>query len=193
MIEGNGRGTSRVRRCTSPEPSEGRRQSKVGIGKTRRCVLEPMPMNESFAITPGRSVGPFALGMPRFEIWTLNRCPVTSFYKTPASERRTDDFTLLGIHVYYDENDCANYIEAHTSVQHNEVTLILDGKRINSLFVGELREICSMWDCSVEDCDCGFDVPTIGLSIYSHEYEDDHSKVDAVSVMPPTSGSTPRR
>ena len=155
----------------------------VDDGDSFSGLVEVVAMNESFEITPGRSVGPFTLGMPRREIWSLHRCPITSFYSPQGSERRTDDFTLLGIHVYYDDNDCANSIEAHMSVQYNRVSLILDGNRINSLSVGELREICLMLECPIKAYDFGFEAPSIGLSVYSHDYEDDNSKVDAVSVM----------
>lgn len=142
-------------------------------------------MNETFEIIPGCSVGPFCLGMPRSEIWSLHRCPITSFYSPSTSRRRTDDFTLLGIHVYYDDEDSANCLEAHMPVQYNDVKLLLDGNRINSLTVGKLREICSLFDHPLKDFDFGFEVPAIGLSVYSHEYENDESPVDAVSVMAP--------
>ena len=87
--------------------------------------------------------------------------------------------------VYYDDGDCANFIEAHTSVQHNDVALMLDGNRVNSLSVGELREICSMFDHPLRDYDSGFEVPSIGLTIYCHLYENDKSSIDAVAVIPP--------
>lgn len=141
-------------------------------------------MNETFEIIPGRSIGPFALGMPRSGIWALHRCPITSFYKTPTCRRRTDDFTLLGIHVMYDDTDSANCIEAHLRVQYNNVKLLLDGNRINSLTVGELREICSLFERPLKDFDYGFEVPSLGLTVYSHDYESDASLVDAVSVFP---------
>ena len=141
-------------------------------------------MNETFEIIPGRSIGPFQLGMPRNEVWQQSSCPITSFFKTPACTRRTDDFTLLGIHVYYDTNDCANYIAAHMPVQHNKVKHILDGNLVSGMTVGELREICSLFDRPLVSSESGFEIPLLGLHVCSHYYEDDSSLVDAISVMP---------
>ena len=79
----------------------------------------------------------------------------------------------------------ASCTEAHMPAQYNDVKLLLDGNRINSLTVGELREICSQFDAPLRNFDYGFEVPSIGLSVYSHEYESDDSMVDAVSVVVP--------
>ena len=140
-------------------------------------------MNESFDIVPGSAVGPFRLGMSRAEIQSLHSCPITSFYKTPDSKHRTDDFTILGVHVHYDETDCANYIEAHMPVQCNDVKHHLDGNLVTDLTVGQLREICGLLEQPLVDFDSGFEIPTLGLKVYSHDYENDDSSVDAISVM----------
>ena len=140
-------------------------------------------MNESFDIVPGTSVGPFRLGMPRSEIQALYKCPITSFYKTPNCTQRTDDFSLLGIHVYYGDNACANYIEAHMPVQYNDVKHRLDGNLVTGLNVGQLREICDLLGHPLVGFDSGFKIPSLGLNVYSHDYETDDSSVDAISVM----------
>lgn len=141
-------------------------------------------MNESFEIIPGSSVGPFRLGMPRTEIQSLFQYPITSFFKGPDSERRTDDFTILGVHIYYDGDDCANYIEAHMPVEFNDVKHRLDGNFVTGMNVGELREICQLLGHPLVDFDSGFEIPSLGLNVYSHDYETDASTVDAISVMP---------
>jgi hypothetical protein len=94
---------------------------------------------------------------------------------------------LLGIHVYYDASDRANCIEAHTSVPDGKVTLILHDHRLEAPSVGELREISSLIQHAhpVNDFDSGLEIPGIGLCVYSHDYENDNSRADAISVIPP--------
>ena len=156
---------------------------RSGVVKTFRYVPEPNIINESFDIVPGTSVGPFYLGMPRSEIQALFKCPITSFFKTPDSTQRTDDFSLLGVHVHYGDDACANYIEAHMPVQYNDVKHHLDGNLVTGLTVGQLREICDLLAHPLVDFDCGFEIPALGLNVYSHDYQSDESPVDAISVM----------
>ncbi len=60
-------------------------------------------MNEILEIVPGKSIGPYQLGMSRQEVWGQYRYPITCFYKTDESIHRTDDIESLGIHIHYDK------------------------------------------------------------------------------------------
>lgn len=139
-------------------------------------------MNESFEILPGISVGPFELGMPRAEVQSLFSCPITSFFKGPDSKRRSDDFTLAGIHVHYDSEDRASHIEAHMTVQYSQIEHYLGGNLVTGRDVGYLRDICVSLGHRLTDTDYGFEIPSAGLDIYSHDYESDTSAVDTISV-----------
>lgn len=137
-------------------------------------------MNETLEIVPGRSIGPFQLKMTRKDVWSLFRYPIRSFYKTPMCEQRTDSYELLGVHLYYDQNETVQSIESFFPVKYNRVRHRLDGNLIDGFTVGQLREICALIDSSVVENDYGFSIP--GLNVFASDYRGDQSVADAISV-----------
>ena len=109
--------------------------------------------------------------------------PDHQLFQNSRLHAENSDFSLLGVHVHYGDDACANYIEAHMPVQYNDVKHHLDGNLVTGLTVGQLREICDLLAHPLVDFDCGFEIPALGLNVYSHDYQSDESPVDAISVM----------
>ena len=64
-----------------------------------------------FTIIPVEKAGPVSLGMNRQQVRAALNVPVVSFKKTSTSASATDAFLEHTFQVFYDENDCAEYIE----------------------------------------------------------------------------------
>ncbi len=139
----------------------------------------PLPVT----IVPGESIGPFKLGMSRSEVWAQDRSPIHAFYKTPMSENRTDDVRRFGLHVFYDEADCAEYFEAWTRTEHFHTTLHLGEFTLSGRVMGEVRSILRELGFPFSEDRYGFQCPEFGIGFYCHDFESDESTLDGVTVM----------
>ena len=140
-------------------------------------------MNEILEIVPGKSIGPYRLGMSRQEVWAQYRYPIICFYKTDESIYRTDDIEILGIHVHYDENEKCDFIEAWAQVQHNKPILKIKNVSLNGQNMGDIQTLCEMLPFNFEKYDSGFESRDTGIGFYCHEYESEESLLDGVYVM----------
>jgi len=127
-------------------------------------------MSEVLEVIPGERIGPFRLGMTRAQLWKQHRSAVTCYFKTPTSTERTDNFTFVGVHLYYDRKGKCNFIEAMTRVQYNRVELLLLSVIINGSSVRRVRELCEPLVPSLRNEGWGFRSVTAGLGVYCHNY-----------------------
>lgn len=111
-----------------------------------------LKMTKSFVIKPRECVGPFKLGMTREEIWAQDRSPIMSYFPQSHSKVRSDDITLLGIHVHYDEeSETANHISVFTKVRNNNVIdFILFDERINDFQRQDVEALLELNEVSSE-------------------------------------------
>ena len=139
-------------------------------------------MNETLNIQVGHSIGPYLLGMARNEVWSQFRYPITSFYKTNESKYRTDDISLLGIHVHYNENEKSEFIEAWTSVQYNTPKLIIEGVLLNGQSMKDIKALCELLPYTFEPNDCGYHSKE-GIGFYCHNFDSEDSFLDGVYIQ----------
>lgn len=85
-----------------------------GHARTMTLVLE---------IRPHDGVGPIALGMTRAQCRSLAGESFSEFFKVPDAERTTDVF-FGAMHVYYDDDDQAEFIEV---ARHADVRAVFSG------------------------------------------------------------------
>ncbi len=142
-------------------------------------------MSEILEIVPGKSIGPYRLGMSRQEVWSQNRYPINCFYKSKKSIYRTDNIKLLGIYIFYDENERCNFIEASTRVQHNDPVLTIKDISLKKQNMADIQALCEMLSPTFTKNTYGFESKKIGLGFYCHNYENEESPLDGVSVMYP--------
>lgn len=141
-----------------------------------------MPYN--LPVILGKSIGAFALGMSRNEIWSQTKRPITSFYKTPDSKFRADDISLLGVHVHYEgDKELCSTIEAWTEVQYNKTLITIDGFVVNGTSMKDIKEWAFCMDVVLEQYGSGLESREHGIGFYSHDYGSDDSKVDGVYIM----------
>lgn len=145
-------------------------------------------MAEKLSVIPGTSIGPFRIGMTRGEIWDLTRRPITSFFKTPFSPFRTDDISLLGVHVHYEGTDeLCSEIEAWTFVNHNKTELWVDGLPINGMKMGDIKAWLNEKNYRFESEDYGYSLSQLGIGFYCHNFEAEESIVDGLHIYKPRS------
>ena len=135
-----------------------------------------------FIIIPLEKAGPVSLGMKRQEVRDALNVPVRSFKKTSTSAATTDGFLENAFQVFYDENDCAEYIELSHS------GLFIAFYKGVSVFETEADDLVALvsQDASVDlnDPELGytFIFPTLELSLWraslpetdeDEEYEDE--------------------
>ena len=140
-------------------------------------------MNELLVVKAGISIGPYKIGMNRTEVWSKSRYPITSFYKTDASIQRTDDITLLGIHVHYDEDGRSNFIEAFTSVKYNSTVLEIEELVINGQCMKDIFALTELLPYSFKKNDYGYESKTAGVGFFCHDFEGPNSLVDGIYIM----------
>lgn len=139
-------------------------------------------MPHELIIVPGKSIGPFHLGMTRAEVWAQHSSPISAFFKTPAAKERTDDIRNLGVHIHYDGAGRCEFIEAWTVVPHFNITLVLGTAALNGKKMGEVRDILSRSSRSFIENDSGFEDKTEGVGFYCHTFESDDSLLDGVWI-----------
>jgi hypothetical protein len=113
------------------------------------------------AIEPYLGIGNIQLGMSRATIRAVlgNH---TSFKKTASAKMETDAFDDAGVHVYYDDSDCAEafemFLPAHPT---------LHGRSLLGNPYGTVRAWASTLDPQLTDNDAGFDSKALGISVYA--------------------------
>jgi len=134
-------------------------------------------------IIPGESVGPYRLGMTRQDVWAQDRSPIRAFFKTPASKDRTDNILKFGLHVFYGESGCCDYMEAWTKTEHFHTELLLGERLLSGKTMREVREILVYLRTPFLEDEFGFQARAGGIGFYCHSFESDDSLLDGVSVM----------
>ena len=71
-------------------------------------------MASRWTIEPFVGLGELEFGMSRTETRRLLNTDVVSFRKTPSEIQLTDDYSGIGFHLYFDENDNLEFIETFT-------------------------------------------------------------------------------
>ena len=122
-------------------------------------------MRKNFVIKPRDCVGPFELGMTRVEIWAQERCPIISYFPQSHSKVRSDDITLLGIHVHYNEvRETANQISVFTKVRNkNAVDFVLFDEIINDFQRQDIETLLELNEVSSELEDSSIKCTDLGL------------------------------
>lgn len=143
-------------------------------------------MNEILNIQVGHSIGPYSLGMARTEVWSQFRYPITSFYKTDESTFRTDDISLLGIHVHYNQSEKVDFIEAWTNVQYNKPKLIIEGMNLIGHTMKDIKALCELLPYNFELNDYGYQSQE-GVGFYCHNFDSEDSILDGVYIEKKTS------
>lgn len=140
-------------------------------------------MTRDLLVVPGHAIGPFELGMTRPQIWAKDRGQVCCFYKTPDSEDRTDDFTLLGVHVHYEDGRCS-FIEAWSELDHVATSIVFAGMEVNRKTMKEIGDFIRTVSGNFVRNDYGYEDVTLGVGFYCHNFDSDEACVDGVYVMP---------
>ncbi len=108
-----------------------------------------------------RSVGPISFGETREEIRNVLGTGFRSFRKTEG-ENETDAYDLLGVHVYYDDSDCAEFVELFTPAESTFAGVSLVGRKVADV-VAELHELG--YEGERDDVGYNYDLVGIGLTI----------------------------
>jgi hypothetical protein len=138
------------------------------------------PSTTSLEIQPGRSIGPFALGMSRDDVEALNFAPMEPFTDGSGAE-----LTELGIKLHYDESGRCRRIEARV-LGTGTAQFVLAGHKMNDITDIEARAIFAALAGEVENFYGGFEIPSIGIWAVKWERTDD--VMFAIGVEPPRQG-----
>lgn len=112
-------------------------------------------------ITSFQSVGPLQLGQPRTAIRSLLGDGFHSFQKTPG-ENETDVYESLGLHLYYDDDDELELIEAFSPAEIEFEGVSLVGRNPNDV-VEDLR--ANGYEGEQDDVGYNYDAIGIGLTV----------------------------
>ena len=134
-----------------------------------------MNCEQIMQIFPNRGLGELMFGQNRDDVRSQLGPDYVAFKKTPGASRLTDAYNRLGLHLYYDEADRLNFIEAfppsHPTI--DEVNL-LGGNARSLLQKMEQRGHAGR----VEGDSWFFD--DIGVALYAPG-----GSVEGVSIYPP--------
>jgi hypothetical protein len=131
-------------------------------------------------ITPFKGLGVLRFGMSRQEISILLNQTPQRFKKSFLAPNETDSYDTLGFHLYYDNNDLLEFIEAF-----NPCGVIFRGNRFLNLELSQaitimenlgFTPILDSEGCDFKDVGFGLYAPlgTVeGVSIYQKGYYDE--------------------
>jgi hypothetical protein len=67
---------------------------------------------QQLAIVGRIGIGPVMIGLPMADLRGILGEPTRQFRKYPGSPKLTDAYEALGVHVYYDDADCVDFVES---------------------------------------------------------------------------------
>ena len=118
-------------------------------------------------IEPFSKVGPIAFGQSRNEVRSALDSEYRAFKKAEG-ENDTDAYDSLGIHVYYDDDDHVEFVEAFSPAQLSFEGIALVGRNVGEV-VAELGELG--YDAEQDDVGYNYDDLGTGLTINGDEIE----------------------
>jgi hypothetical protein len=77
-----------------------------------RSAVKNMSNGVRMEVRPFEGLGDLRFGMSRADVRALLGPEFRSFKKTPLAKTLTDAYTQLGLHLYYDDQDRLEFIEA---------------------------------------------------------------------------------
>jgi hypothetical protein len=113
----------------------------------------------NWKITSFRSVGPVSFGQSRALVRSALGEKVRSFRKTEG-ENETDAYDGLGIHLYYDENDRLEFVEAFAAAVIEFQNIRLIGRNAEQV----TRDMQSLGYEGVSD-EVGYNYDEVGLGL----------------------------
>jgi competence protein CoiA len=154
------------------------------IRKTTDDFYYEQANNGIINILSGISIGPYALGMPKTEVWKQFRYPITCFFKSEEATYRSDSITHFGIDIHYDGQEKCNLIEAWTQMGNNTIVRVLD-TTLNGMTMRDVKTLCDRLPYNFEKKFFGFESIDKRIGFYCHEYESEDSLLNGVYVMHP--------
>ena len=121
----------------------------------------------SWQIDSFESVGPIAFGETRDTIRSVLGSGFRSFRKT-QDENETDAYDSLGVHIYYDDSNCVEFVELFTPAEPSFESVSLVGQKAEDV-VGKLRELG--YEGDQDDVGYNYDGVGIGLTINGNVVE----------------------
>lgn len=115
----------------------------------------------SWQIESFKSVGPISFGQSRDEIRNLLGSGFRSFKKTEG-ENDTDAYDSLGIHLYYDDDDRVEFVEAFSPADLSINGVSLVGRKTSDA-INDLRALG--YDSEQDDVGYNYDDIGVGLTV----------------------------
>jgi hypothetical protein len=122
-------------------------------------------------IVPFERVGSLAFGMKREKVREVLGLDFRTFRKSPRSVNTTDDYTALGVHLYYTEHDELEFVEMFSPTEPIFMGVNLLENAENTLRL--LRKV----DPDPETDEAGYTFHKIGIALYVED------KLEAVSAF----------
>lgn len=110
-------------------------------------------MKKKYVISTKEGLGTFRFDMTRQEIWSQDRSPIMCYFPQNESKVRSDDFTLLGIFVHYDQyEERVNQFSVFTKVRsRNAIEVVLFDEVVNDFQRRDVKALLELNDCNFED------------------------------------------
>jgi|SRR6185437_909983 len=132
-------------------------------------------------IAGGIGIGSVLIGSSMAHVRGTLGEPTKRFRKTPNSPQLTDAYAQLGVHVYYDDADCVEFVESFAM---EGVVHLLDGLSVFKTPVATIVESVSKKAAvRSEEGGTSFVVPTLGLAFWRADGE--ATTFDSVAVAAP--------
>lgn len=139
-----------------------------------------MPRQE-LAIVGGVGIWPVMIGMPIADVRDLLGEPTRRFRKAHISQKLTDDYELLGVHVYYDDADRVEFV---ASFAVEGVIHLLDGLSVFDTPAAILMAAVSKKGAvRSEERGTSLVIPALGLSFWRADRE--ATRFNSVAVAAP--------
>jgi hypothetical protein len=136
---------------------------------------------QQLAIVGGIGIGPVMIGLPMADVRATLGEPTKQFRKAPSSLKLTDVYALLGVHVFYDDADCVEFVESFAV---EGVIHLLDGFSVFDTPAATLMAVVSKKAAvRSEEGGTSLVVPTLGLSFWRADGE--ATTFDSVAVAAP--------
>jgi hypothetical protein len=131
-------------------------------------------------IVPFERVGNLVFGTKRAELRKMLGSNFTTFRKTPWSINTTDDYSTLGLHLYYSELDELEFVEMFPPAEP-----IFMGVDLLQEDIENILKVLRESDPDPETDEAGYTFHKIGIALYIED------KLEAVSVFPKDYYSAP--
>lgn len=118
-------------------------------------------------IKPFSQVGPIEFGQSRNSVRSKLNSDYRVFKKTPG-ENDTDAYDSLGIHVYYDDEDKVEFVEAFSPAEVEFEGIVLIGRNVDEV-AADLGD--RGYDAEQDEVGYNYDELGFGLTINDQEIE----------------------